>query len=120
LNVISPVGTKGDKAALLGPQGQPNILTGRNHAKPLAGIFYLKFVPSFEGNQAIQGVTAGMTEMLMQSHSGELSLLPSLPEQWKDGAISGLRARGGYDVDMAWNDGRRESGERYEIIPLNK
>jgi alpha-L-fucosidase 2 len=41
----------------------------------------------------------------MQSHSGDISLLPALPEQWKTGAVEGLRARGGYEIDMAWQDG---------------
>ena len=59
-----------------------------------------RITPSFEGNQAIQGVTAGITEMLMQSHSSEISLLPSLPNEWKDGGIQGLVARGAYHVTI--------------------
>ncbi|MDR2859208.1 MAG: glycoside hydrolase family 95 protein [Mediterranea sp.] len=64
-----------------------------------------QITPSFEGNQAIQGITAGIAEMLMQSHSSEISLLPALPKQWKNGAVAGFRARDGFDIDLAWDNG---------------
>jgi alpha-L-fucosidase 2 len=62
--------------------------------------------PSFEGNQGIQGVTAGIAEMLMQSHSNEISLLPALPKAWAMGSITGLRGKGGYNVDIYWKDNK--------------
>jgi alpha-L-fucosidase 2 len=52
------------------------------------------------------GATAGFCEMLVQSHTGRIHLLPGLPRAWPSGKVSGLRARGGFVVDMVWADSR--------------
>lgn len=51
------------------------------------------------------GFTAGVAEMLLQSHAGEIHILPALPPSWKQGHVSGLRARGGVQAEISWKEG---------------
>lgn len=62
---------------------------------------------------ATEAAVAGMCEMILQSHGGYLDFLPCLPEEWKNGKISGICARGGITVDIAWKNGKVVSASLY-------
>jgi alpha-L-fucosidase 2 len=89
---------------------------GASNQIPRGGIGNNLHNPSSNQSDANFGFTAGVAECLLQSHTGEISLLPALPASWKAGSVTGLKARGGFEVSIEWKDGKLTRAEITSLL----